>query len=120
MREKTDETDERADRWERREDTSRGKTDEHHRRGQQRRGHSDKRTERNRRNSFVELIFGRSFDGEEESKKIEKKSNAAIRFLFYNAHCLLMHRIILFYIRRCPEKDYLEISDAANLNRTAY
>jgi hypothetical protein len=28
MREKTDETDERADRWERREDTSRGKTDE--------------------------------------------------------------------------------------------
>jgi hypothetical protein len=58
MREKTDETNERVDRWERREHTTRGKTDE---RGEDNSGEGIqkyKRTERDRRNSAVELIFG--------------------------------------------------------------
>jgi hypothetical protein len=53
--------------------TTRGKTDE--KRGQQRIRQSDKRTEvteRNRRNSVVEFIFGRSFEGGEESNLCTK------------------------------------------------
>jgi hypothetical protein len=94
---KIDKTDERANRWQRRQvKQMRAKTDEREdrwnrwegwqmrkerayyerkarweRKGQQRIRQSDKRTERNRRNSALELIIGRSFEGGEESKRIK-------------------------------------------------
>jgi hypothetical protein len=56
------------------------------------------------------------------------RQNAAIRsmvsFLFYNAHCLLTHCIILRYYRRCvvnrkKSAKNLEIIDLAHLDRIA-